>query len=70
VILLIGRLVNAAQPFALGELVRIFEGKSSRSVWLVLGIYVALRFLQGSGGLAALRDVSGVVVILHRLHGL
>uniref|UniRef100_A0A0W0EYS8 Putative mitochondrial half-size ABC transporter n=1 Tax=Moniliophthora roreri TaxID=221103 RepID=A0A0W0EYS8_MONRR len=55
-LLLIGRLVNAAQPFALGELVKIFEGRSSYSVWPVLGIYVALRFLQGSGGLAALRD--------------
>ncbi len=52
-----GRVVNAVMPFALGEVVRILEGNSNRSVWPVLFLYVALRFLQGSGGLAALRDV-------------
>ncbi|KAJ7675100.1 ABC transporter type 1, transmembrane domain-containing protein [Mycena rosella] len=56
ILILIGRAVNASMPFALGELVRIFEGESDRSIWPVLFLYVALRFLQGSGGLAALRD--------------
>jgi len=58
VILLIGRVINGILPFALGELTRIFEGQSTRSPWTVLGLFVALRFLQGSGGLNALRDVS------------
>lgn len=55
-ILIIGRIVNAVVPFALGELVHIFEERD-RSPWLILAGYVSLRFLQGSGGLAALRDV-------------
>ncbi|KAK0195216.1 mitochondrial half-size ABC transporter [Armillaria mellea] len=56
-ILLVGRVVNVAMPFALGELVSILEDRSSdRSPWPVLFLYVALRFLQGSGGLAAIRD--------------
>ncbi|KAF9038357.1 hypothetical protein BDZ89DRAFT_1100422 [Hymenopellis radicata] len=55
-ILIVGRFVNALVPFALGELIRILEGISERSPWPILAIYVALRFLQGSGGLAALRD--------------
>ncbi|KAJ7128881.1 mitochondrial half-size ABC transporter [Mycena crocata] len=56
ILILVGRVVNAAMPFALGEIVRIFEGGSDRSIWPVLLLYVLLRFLQGSGGLAALRD--------------
>ncbi|KAJ6495556.1 mitochondrial half-size ABC transporter [Mycena vitilis] len=56
ILILLGRVVNAGMPFALGEIVRIFEGGSNRSVWPVLFLYVTLRFLQGSGGLAALRD--------------
>ncbi|KAJ7251778.1 hypothetical protein B0H12DRAFT_1118861 [Mycena haematopus] len=56
ILILFGRVVNAAMPFALGEIVRIFEGNSHQSIWPVLFLYVALRFLQGSGGLAALRD--------------
>ncbi|KAJ7755708.1 mitochondrial half-size ABC transporter [Mycena maculata] len=56
ILILVGRAVNACLPFALGEIIRIFEGSSDRSIWLVLLVYVALRFLQGSGGLAALRD--------------
>jgi hypothetical protein len=50
-------------PFALGEIVRIFEGGSDRSIWPVLFLYVTLRFLQGSGGLAALRDVGSEAVL-------
>ncbi|KAF7321485.1 ABC transporter protein [Mycena kentingensis (nom. inval.)] len=56
VLILVGRFVNALLPFTLGEIVRIFDGTSTRSVWPVLLFYVLLRFLQGSGGLAALRD--------------
>ncbi|KAJ7078899.1 hypothetical protein B0H15DRAFT_859656 [Mycena belliarum] len=56
ILILIGRVVNAGIPFALGEIVRIFESGSDRSIWPVLFLYVLLRFLQGSGGLAALRD--------------
>ncbi|KAJ7502784.1 hypothetical protein B0H11DRAFT_1986327 [Mycena galericulata] len=56
VLILVGRAVNASLPFALGEIIRIFEGGSDRSLWPVLLTYVMLRFLQGSGGLAALRD--------------
>ncbi|KAJ8077054.1 ATP-binding cassette-type vacuolar membrane transporter Hmt1 [Marasmius tenuissimus] len=52
----IGRLVNAAQPFVYGELISILNKDSSRPLWVVLGVFVALRFLQGSGGLSALRD--------------
>ncbi|KAJ7072460.1 hypothetical protein C8F01DRAFT_1216110 [Mycena amicta] len=56
ILILLGRVVNASVPFTLGEIVKIFEGTSQRSVWPVLLFYVLLRFLQGSGGLAALRD--------------
>ncbi len=51
-------------PFALGELVSILEDRSSdRSPWPILFLYVALRFLQGSGGLAAIRDVSVIHIV-------
>ncbi|KAJ7497117.1 mitochondrial half-size ABC transporter [Mycena latifolia] len=56
ILILIGRAVNASIPFALGEIVRIFERGSDQSIWPILFLYVMLRFLQGSGGLAALRD--------------
>lgn len=56
IILIAERVVNVAIPLALGELVNIFEGRSSYSPWAVLLGYVCLRFLQGSGGLAAIRD--------------
>ncbi|TRM69749.1 P-loop containing nucleoside triphosphate hydrolase protein [Schizophyllum amplum] len=56
IVLLVGRVVNFGIPFALGELVNIFEGTSSRSPWPILFGYVGLRFLAGSGGLAAVRD--------------
>ncbi|KAF9264231.1 hypothetical protein L218DRAFT_1029037 [Marasmius fiardii PR-910] len=51
-----GRFVNYVQPLVYGQLVRIFEGTSQRPIWAVLTFFVILRFLQGSGGLAALRD--------------
>ncbi|KAJ7209547.1 mitochondrial half-size ABC transporter [Mycena pura] len=63
ILILLGRVVNASIPFTLGEIVSIFEGGSSRSIWPVLLFYVLLRFLQGGGGLAALRDVSYKAVL-------
>jgi hypothetical protein len=45
-------------PFALGGLISVLEGTSDASPWPYLFGYVGLRFLQGSGGLPAVRDVS------------
>lgn len=56
-ILIVERAVNVAIPLVLGELVSIFEDRSSYSPWFALLGYVGLRYLQGSGGLAAIRDV-------------
>ncbi|KAG5637231.1 hypothetical protein H0H81_005353, partial [Sphagnurus paluster] len=56
VILLLGRVINLAMPLALGQLVRLLEKPSAQSPWPFLFGYVGLRFLQGSGGLAAIRD--------------
>ncbi|KAL0956110.1 hypothetical protein HGRIS_002278 [Hohenbuehelia grisea] len=56
VILLIGRVVMVLLPWTLGQLVGVFESGGDRSPWPYLWAYVGLRFLQGSGGLAALRD--------------
>ncbi|KAJ2913474.1 hypothetical protein MD484_g6942, partial [Candolleomyces efflorescens] len=55
-ILVVGRVVNLALPLTLGKLISILEGRSPESPWPYLFGYVALRFLQGSGGLAAIRD--------------
>jgi hypothetical protein len=55
---MLGRVINLAMPLALGKLVSILEGHSSQSPWPFLLGYIALRFLQGNGGLSALRDVS------------
>lgn len=57
IILLIGRVVNFAMPFTLGAFIRALEGKLNESPWPYLFGYVVLRFLQGSGGLSAVRDV-------------
>ncbi|EDR09151.1 uncharacterized protein LACBIDRAFT_249450, partial [Laccaria bicolor S238N-H82] len=56
-ILVLGRVINPVMPIVLGELVSVLEGQSKRSPWPLLFGYVGLRFLQGSGGLAAIRDV-------------
>ena len=60
--LLVGRLVNIAVPLTLGKLIEILEqhlGSGAESAfWPYLLAYVGLRFLQGGGGLNALRDVS------------
>jgi ATP-binding cassette subfamily B (MDR/TAP) protein 6 len=58
--------VNFATPLALGELLIALEEKygggepspEPRSFWPYLWAYVGLRYLQSSGGLSALRDVS------------
>lgn len=52
-----GRAVNAAVPYILASVVGSLEDGTYDTLWFYLGGYVVLRFLQGSGGLAALRDV-------------
>jgi hypothetical protein len=58
VLVVVGRFVNFLVPLAFAQIVRIFEEGSKVSPWPFLFAYVGLRFLQSSGGLAALRDVS------------
>lgn len=55
-LVVIGRFVNFLVPLVFAEIVKIFEEGSKVSPWPYLFGYVALRFLQASGGLAALRD--------------
>ena len=57
-IMIVGRVVNFLVPLVFAQLVKIFEEGSKVSPWPYLGAYVGLRFLQSTGGLAALRDVS------------
>ena len=57
-VMILGRVVNFLVPLVFAQLVRIFEEGSKVSPWPYLGAYVGLRFLQATGGLAALRDVS------------
>ncbi|KAG5646274.1 hypothetical protein DXG03_003870 [Asterophora parasitica] len=56
VILLLGRVINFAMPLTLGQVVRLLQNPTEQSPWPFLFAYVGLRFLQGSGGLAAIRD--------------
>jgi len=56
-ILLLGRVINLAMPLTLGKLINVLEGRSDGSPLPYLFGYVGLRFLQGSGGLSAIRDV-------------
>ena len=49
--------MNFLVPLIFAEVVRILEEGSKVSPWPYLCAYVGLRFLQSSGGLAALRDV-------------
>ncbi|TFL04872.1 hypothetical protein BDV98DRAFT_562962 [Pterulicium gracile] len=56
-IVVAGRAVNAAVPYILASVVGSLEDGTYDTLWFYLGGYVVLRFLQGSGGLAALRDV-------------
>jgi len=53
-ILVIGRGINLLLPLTLGKLVKALEG--GRPPWGLLFGYVGLRYLQGSGGLSAIRD--------------
>ena len=68
---MLGRVVNAVLPITLGDLLRVLEEEYGgdwpetgpregprQSFWPPLFAYVVLRFLQGSGGIAAVRDVS------------
>ncbi|KAL6308193.1 hypothetical protein BKA93DRAFT_726289 [Sparassis latifolia] len=55
-LVVLGRLVNILVPLIFAELVHKFEEGSTTSLWFYLFSYVGLRFLQGSGGLPALRD--------------
>lgn len=55
--MVVGRGVNVLTPLSLSKVVQIFEEGSSASPWPYLLAYVVLRFLQGNGGIAALRDV-------------
>lgn len=54
----VGRVINFLVPLAFAQIVRIFEEGTKVSPWPYLFGYVGLRFLQSSGGLAAVRDVS------------
>ncbi|OBZ68102.1 ATP-binding cassette sub-family B member 6, mitochondrial [Grifola frondosa] len=62
-LIVVGRVVNFLVPLVFAELVRVFEEGSRVSPWPYLFAYVALRFLQASGGLAALRDTLWVPVM-------
>ena len=57
-ILILGRVLNVAVPLVLTQLIFIFEQGVTSPPWLYLFGYVGLHFLQGSGGLEALNDVS------------
>ena len=61
ILLVIGRFVVFLVPDTLQKLVEVFEEQHESwprpSPWNLLFLYAGLRFLQGSGGLAALRDV-------------
>ena len=58
--------MNFAVPLTLGELLIVLERKygggspvpDTTSCWPYLWAYVGLRYLQSTGGLSALRDVS------------
>jgi hypothetical protein len=50
--------VNVAVPFIFAHLVLVFGQGVTSPPWLYLFGYVGLHFLQGSGGLDALLDVS------------
>ena len=58
VILLLSRVVNLAIPLTLGKFVSTLEGQSNQSPWPPLFAYIAVSFLQGSGGLSTLQMVS------------
>lgn len=57
-LLILGRFVNVAVPFILANLIFVFEEGVTSPPWLYLLGYAGLHFVQGSGGLGALLDVS------------
>jgi hypothetical protein len=57
-ILILGRFLNVAVPFILANLIFVLEEGVTSPPWLYLFGYASLHFLQGSGGLGALLDVS------------
>ncbi len=59
-LLILGRFVNVAVPYLLTNLIFVLQGGVTSPPWLYLIGYGGLRFLQGSGGLAALIDVSRI----------
>ncbi|KAI0780187.1 hypothetical protein C8Q74DRAFT_1263689 [Fomes fomentarius] len=62
-IMIVGRVVNFLVPLVFAQLVRVFEEGTKVSPWPYLGAYVGLRFLQATGGLAALRDTLWIPVM-------
>ncbi|KAI0743423.1 hypothetical protein C8Q80DRAFT_1107266 [Daedaleopsis nitida] len=62
-VMIVGRVVNFLVPLVFAQVVRIFEEGSDVSPWPYLGAYVGLRFLQATGGLAALRDTLWIPVM-------
>ncbi|EPT00005.1 hypothetical protein FOMPIDRAFT_129886 [Fomitopsis schrenkii] len=57
IVVLVARFVSFLVPYTFAELVHMFEeGAYTRKIWVYLFTYVALRFLQASGGLPALRE--------------
>lgn len=68
-ILVLARFVNLAVPFLLADLVFVFKEGVTSPPWLYLFGYVALRFLQSSGGLPALLDVSRTCFLFYHLAG-
>ena len=66
----LGRIVNILVPYVFAELVHKFELGSTSSLWLYLFTYVGLRFLQGSGGINALRDTLWAPVMQYSDRGM
>ncbi|KAK7692857.1 hypothetical protein QCA50_004492 [Cerrena zonata] len=62
-LVVVGRVVNVLTPVSLARVVQIFEQGTKTSPWPYLLGYVGLRFLQGTGGLAALRDLLWIPVM-------
>ncbi|KAH9945694.1 hypothetical protein B0H21DRAFT_892116 [Amylocystis lapponica] len=62
-LVVVGRLVNVLTPYVFAQLVRMFEAGVTTSLWFYLFAYVGLRFLQGSGGINALREIAWAPVM-------
>jgi len=53
-------------PLTLAKLVNILEGHTAGSPWPYIFAYAGFRFLQGSGGLSAIRDVCFLLFVSER----